>query len=312
MREIAGSIPENSRSLISTIVQNVIGERTDSIDHIKGAGMNNSVTVAHTPCGRFVVRTNVESHLLRFQREAWCFRQLESTPVLTPKVIGCGVIESRSYSVAPFIDGSKAIGSEIDQLRVWKTLGRYASFLNALRSPDVGSPESIYFPTDWRQQVEADVALIFKDNLWLERGLLSATQQKKIRNYLLDASNIAAAQGVCVFDLTIANAVICNSDYERIFLLDLEAANIAPVPYYQLACIAADRGSESEPTKAFFDGYGVRGKEFERIATDLNRLTLYRLMRAPAWARDRYPVLLEENIQRTKSVLARTLKQNSW
>jgi hypothetical protein len=39
MRELAGRIPENSQSLISTIVQKVIGERADSIDHIKGIGM---------------------------------------------------------------------------------------------------------------------------------------------------------------------------------------------------------------------------------------------------------------------------------
>lgn len=312
MRDIAGRMPENSHSLISTILQNVTRECIDSIDHIKGVGMNNAVTVAHTPRGRFVVRTNVESHLFRFQREAWCFKQLESTPVLTPKVLGCGVVDGHSYSVAHFIEGSKPIGNEIDQLRVWKTLGRYASFLNVVRPPEVGSNEAAYFPTDWKQQVDSDVDLVFKDSLWMDRGLLSAVQQERIRNYLLGSANSTAMQGVCVFDLTIANAVICDSDYDRIFLLDLEAANIAPVPYYQLACIAADRGPASAATKAFFEGYGVSGKEFDRIAADLNRFTLYRLMRATAWARDRHPVLLEENIQRAKPVLESTLNQNSW
>jgi hypothetical protein len=207
MRENAGRIPENSRSLISTIVQTVIGERTDSIDHIKGIGMNNSVTVAHTPSGRFVVRTNVESHLFRYQREAWCFTQLEWTPVLTPQVLGYGIVDAHSYSVAPFIEGSKPIGDEIEQLRVWKTLGSYASFLNAVRPPEVGSNESTYFPTNWKQQVDSDVGLIFKDSFWLDRGLLSADQEERIRSYLLETSGISVNHGVCVFDLTIANAV---------------------------------------------------------------------------------------------------------
>jgi hypothetical protein len=312
MREIAGQIPENSRSLISMIVQAVIGERTDSIHHIKGIGMNNSVTVAHTPSGRFVVRTNLESHLFRYQREAWCFKQLDSTPVQTPKVLGCGIVDGHSYSIAPFIEGSKPIGNEVDQLRVWETLGRYASFLNAVRRPEVGSNESAYFPADWKQQVDSDVDLIFKDNFWLNRGLLSADQEERIRSYLLETSGISVNHGVCVFDLTIANAVICDSDYDRIFLLDLEAANVAPVPFYQLACIAADRGPESKETKAFFEGYGVDSREATRIAAELNLFTLYRLMRATAWARDRYPDLLEENIQRTKAVLESTLKRNSW
>jgi hypothetical protein len=312
MREIAGRIPENSRSLISTIVQTVIGERTDSIDHIKGIGMNNSVTVAHTPSGRFVVRTNVESHLFRYQREAWCFTQLESTPILTPQVLGCGIVDAHSYSVAPFIEGSKPIGDEIEQLRVWKTLGRYAAFLNAVRPPEVGSNESAYFPADWKQQVVSDVGLMFKDNFWLNRGLLSADQQERVRDYLVGASGVPVNHGVCMFDLTIANAVICDSDYDRIFLLDLEAANIAPVPFYQLACIAADRGPESKETEAFFEGYGIDSREAGRISEELNLFTLYRLMRATAWARDRYPALLEENIQRTRAVLESTLKRNSW
>ena len=274
--------------------------------------MNNSVTVAHTPRGRFVVRTNVESHLFRFQREAWCFRQLESMLVLTPKVLGCGIVDGHSYSVAPFIEGSKPIGNEVDQLRVWKTLGRYASFLNLVRPPEVGSNQSTYFPTNWKQQVDSDVGLIFKDSFWLDRGLLSVVQQERIRSYLLGTSGIPVNHGVCVFDLTIANAVICDSNYDRIFLLDLEAANVAPVPFYQLACIAADRGPESKETKAFFEGYGVDSREAGRISEELNLFTLYRLMRAAVWARDRYPGLLEENIQRTKPVLESTLKRNSW
>jgi hypothetical protein len=183
MREIAGQIPENSRHLISKFVQKVVGERTASTDHIKGIGMNNSVTVAHTPSGLFVVRTKVESHLFRFQREAWCLKQLEPTPALTPKVLGCGIIDVHSYSVAPFTDGSKPIGNEFDQLRVWSTLGRYASFLKAVRPPEVGSNESAYFPTDWKQQVDSDVGSIFKDKFWLNRGLLSADQQERIRSY---------------------------------------------------------------------------------------------------------------------------------
>jgi hypothetical protein len=307
MREVAGQIPENSEALVSAIVRDVTGEKTDSIEHIKGIGMNNSVTIAHTAHERFVVRTNVESHLFRFQREAWCFAQLESTPVLTPKILGCGIISGHSYSVAPFIVGSKPIGDGIDQLRVWRTLGRYASFLNQVRPPEAGSAETAYFPMGWEQQVASDVGLVFKDSFWLDHGLLSADEQELIRNYLLECASINAPQGVCVFDLTIGNAVICDSDYDQIYLLDLEMANIAPVPLYQLACIAADRGPETEVTKTFLEGYGADGKELGRIASDLNRFILYRLMRAAAWARDRYPRLLEENIQRTQPVLEATL-----
>jgi len=58
MREIAGKIPENSRDLVSAVLRTVTGHQTDSIEHINGMGMNNSVSVAGTAHGRFVVRLN--------------------------------------------------------------------------------------------------------------------------------------------------------------------------------------------------------------------------------------------------------------
>jgi hypothetical protein len=94
----------------------------------------------------------------------------------------------------------------------------------------------------------------------------------------LETSNNSVNHGVCVFDLTIANAVMCDSDYDRIFLLDLEAANIAPVPFYQLACIAADRGPESKEANAFFEGDGVDSGGGRWISGELNRFTLYTLV----------------------------------
>jgi len=76
MREIAGRIPEKSEKLVSAILRNVTGQQTDSVEPTKDIGMNNSVSVAVTSHRRFVVRTNVESHLFRYQREEWCPNQL--------------------------------------------------------------------------------------------------------------------------------------------------------------------------------------------------------------------------------------------
>lgn len=306
MRKVAGNIPENEIALISSILRKVAGVPAESIEHIKGIGMNNAVTVANTAEGRFVVRTNVESHLFRYQREAWCYEQLKGAPVLTPTVLGCGIEDGHAYLVSRFITDSSRIDDTIDHIRVWRILGSYARLLNQVAPPEIGSEASAYFPVLWERQVLDDVALIFKDDLWLKHGLLSARQNDTTRNYLLDCASLEGRLGICQYDLTTANAVICNNDYERVFVLDLESANVAPVPYYQLGCIAAWNGIESESTRAFFEGYGVDNVS----EPELERFTLYRLMRATAWARDRYPSLLSENIARTRPVLERVLKRH--
>lgn len=307
MRDISGCIPENERALVSAILQSVTGCETDSIEHIKGIGMNNAVSVATTRRGRFVVRTNVEPHLFRFQREAWCYQQLQGTPVLTPTVLGCGLCDGYSYSVAEFIAESAPISERVDQLRVWRTLGFYARLLNQIPPPRIGTEAASYFPATWEQQVLDDVALIFKDDLWLTNGLLSSSAQDRAREYLLDCGSSGAPLGICQFDLTTANAVICNGDYERVYLLDLESANVAPVPDYQLGCIAAEKGLESDVTRVFFEGYGV---DIGAVSPRIEQFTLYRLMRATAWARDRQPSLLGENIARTQPLLKRILERD--
>ena len=156
--------------------------------------------------------------------------------------------------MAHFIPDSLPITETVDHIRVWRTLGYYARSLNHIAPPERGSEAASLFPATWEQQVNDDVALIFKDDLWLAQGLLSSGQQDALRRYLLECARSTAPQGVCQFDLTTANAVICNNDYERVYLLDLESANIAPVPYYQLGCIAAEKGPEAASTRAFFEG----------------------------------------------------------
>lgn len=309
MRDVSGYIPENDRALVSAILHKVTGLKTDSVEHITGAGMNNAVSVATTTQGRFVIRTNVQSHLFRFQREAWCYRQLQGTSVLTPIVLDCGIHDSYSYSVAEFITDSAPITKDVDQLRVWRTLGLYARLLNRIPPPQDDTDATSHFPVTWEQQVLDDVEVIFKDDFWLAHDLLTPSTQAAARSYLFDCISPGTPRGICQFDLTVANAVICNNDYERVYLLDLEWANIGPVPDYQLGCIAADKGLESDITRAFFEGYGV---EVCQASARIEQFTLYRLMRATAWARDRQPGLLAENIARTRRMLERALKRNFY
>lgn len=304
MRDQAGDIPQNTDRLLVAIVQSAVGQPVHSVQHIRGIGMNNSVSVVTTPTGRLVVRTNVESHLFRYQREAWCYRQLASTPVPVPQVLATGVMNGCSYSLARFIEGSAPITPDSDQLHIWRTLGGYGRHLNALKPPDSQSERSALFPQDWHAQVAADVGLIFKDSLWQDRGLLTALQQEQVHRRLLSCASPAHPLGICQFDMTTANAVVCADEGSKVYLLDLESANIAPVPFYQLACIAAERGPNSEVTRAYFEGYGA---DIELMGPDFSLFLLYRLMRATAWARDRYPALLDENIERTRPTLLASL-----
>lgn len=308
MRKVAADIPENSLELIATIVRKVTGLETKSIEHISGKGMSNAVTKAYTAEGRFVVRTNIDSHLSRYEREAWCIKQLKKTPVLTPEILGCGIEGAHSYSLAPYIEDSTSIHDGNDIIRVWRILGEYASYLNKIKPPEINDPAIQYFTESWERQIVDDVETIFKDDFWVNRNELSYEQQNRLREYLLGNATFNAPQGICQFDLSIGNALICNSNYNKIYLIDFEWVNIAPVPFYQLACISADKGYRSEISNSFFAGYGVTTKQATDIDLELNRFILQRVMRATAWARDRCPSLIDANIKRSRAVIDRTFR----
>jgi len=229
--------------------------------------------------------------------------------VPVPEVLECGIAEGHSFSAARFIEGSSPISSRFEELRIWRTLGKYAAALNSIGECIVESDEQArdYFPMRWQQQVTADVGLIFRDNMWVDRNEVTSEQQEWLREYLQYSAHLPGSQGVCQFDLTIGNALICDTDYDRIFLIDLEWANIAPAPLYQLACIAAEHGPESSITQAFFEGYGLSLHVAVEEFPDLYRLILLRAMRATAWARDRAPTLLDANLRKTSPILKRVL-----
>jgi hypothetical protein len=312
LRQVAGQIPENSNRLVATIVQKVVGQEVRTFEQIKGYGFNNAVTIADTSAGRFVVRTNVDSHLFRFHREAWCYQRLGERGVLVPEVIGCGIEAGHSFSLAHYIEDSVPIHPALDQSRVWKILGRYAAIMNSITESVVDGDGQTrdWFPVKWREQVAGDLDLIFKDNFWVGRKEITENQEGKLRDDLQQIADLECPRGVCQFDLTTGNARICESNYDRIYLFDLEWANVAPVPYYQLACIAAEHGPESEVTAAFFEGYGVSYRSLIEEGAELSRFTLLRAMRAAAWARDRAPNLLEENLRKTRPLIERFIGSN--
>lgn len=299
MRKIAGMIPSNPPALVDSIVRTVVGVEAISIEHIEGKGMSNAVSVATTSEGRFVIRTNVVSHLVRFRREAWCFEQLRRDPVLVPEVLACGTIEDYSYSVARFIEASAPIDNAVDTIRIWRILGGYAAHLNKIPEP-MDEPARTFFPSTWADQVVTEINLIFKDDLWIQRAHRTVSEIHRLREILVQCAMDSVPRGVCQFDLTCANAVIQNFDYEKVYLLDLEWACIAPVPSYQLACIAAENGVDAASTKAFYEGYGLTDAVLAEHQEQISLLTLFRVMRATAWARDRCPALLDENVRRSK------------
>lgn len=285
------SLPDGKWVAIYSIIEAATGDRALAFAPVDGPGMCNEVTVVSTASGRFVVRTNQESHLSRYQREGWCLERAHEAGIPVPRVISCGVESGRAYSVAAYIEESSAIGEHHDQLAVWKALGSHAARLNQV--PLVGEHgaqgAAQHFELSWGRTIRPELEMVFRDDYWTETGILTEAQSRKLQTDLYRCSEIDAPLGICQWDIGPDNSRIRNNNDKDIVLLDLEWVVVAPVPHYQLACVATPCGLSSKTMDAFVSGYGLSKAEFNDLLPDLKRLMVLRSMRSVRWAQDRKP-----------------------
>ncbi len=284
-------VPNQECVAIAEIVRKETGQEPTGFAPIDKLGMSNKVLIVSTTSGRLVVRTNSVGHLPKYQKEAWCLRKAHDVGIPVPLVIACGSTAGLSYSISRYIEESLPIDERFDHQRVWTVLGGYAARLNSIPITGCGSEmlSAGRFKHSWEQELGAELAIVFRDDFWRQSGLLSATQVSEVRREIENCALIQANSGVCHWDIGLNNARIRHYNYADIFLLDLEFSLAAPVPHYQLACVAQPHGASSPEMKAFTAGYGIPDETLAEISPDLERLVVLKCMRSVRWAQDRRP-----------------------
>lgn len=91
---------------------------------------------------------------------------------------------------------------------------------------------------------------------------------------------IDAKSGICQWDVSCANARIRKGNYDDTVLLDLEFAIAAPVPHYQLACVAKPYGVLSREMNAFTSGYGLSEDQLIEMMPTVKALVALKVMRS--------------------------------
>jgi hypothetical protein len=283
--------PPKADPIFFQIIRDSIGADATGFSPIDGSGYSNDVMIASTVDGRFVIRTNSLEHLSKYEKEAWCLEQAHLVGIPVPRVIAFGTKDSKSYSIARYIEDSAPIDDRFDNLRVWKTLGSYMAGLNGI--PVVGSGERMLSPgcfeSSWQDVLNKEIAIVFRDNYFEEHGIFPKSALASLRHKLQECGAIDAKSGICHWDVSCANARIRNGNYDDIILLDLEFAIAAPVPHYQLACVAKPYGVLSREMTAFTSGYGLSENQLMEMMPDVKALVALKLMRSVRWGQDRRP-----------------------
>ncbi len=307
----SGTNPENNinsfaRDVTSAVVERAIGFRPTAIEPILGRGMSADVMVAQTGIGRFVVRMKDANWLPSFKKEAWCLEQVHERGIPVPRVIEYGIEKDRAYSVAKFVEGTTPIDAGFDRLRVWETLGRYAKILNDIPVSGFGpnmTSEGQFSLASWKEMFEPEIWIVFRDDIWERRGILSSQQVTRLQTLVEEYSTLPGKAGICQWDMCCENALIRNGDVNDIILLDLDQAVSVLTPHYQIAYVAKARGLESEIMQAFLKGYGLSKETFGESLSFVKRFLVLQSMRSVRWAEDRNPAWIDRNLDNARREL---------
>lgn len=288
------------------IVRTVTGLRPLAVELITGRGAGCDVAIVETSDARFVVRLKSASQLSNFEKESWCLEEAHQRGIPVPRAISTGIVGERAYSLAHFVKESMPIPYDGNRLAVWRKLGSYAAKLNEIPVMGFGSrmiSEGHFELATWEQMLSPQLETAFCDDFWIKSGILKDHQEIRLRQSLSELASLQASSGVCQWDICCENALIRNGNFEDVVLLDLEQAEAAPTPYYQLSSVAKTRGFYSEETQAFIAGYGISEYDLERMLPDLKRLSVLQTMSSVRWAQDRNPNWLERNVVNAKEAI---------
>lgn len=271
---------------LSKVVAESTGETVKKCEPILGRGISNNVVVVSTTGGQFVLRLNKIEHAPFYQKEAWCLEQAHSLGIPVPRVLAHGCSTNFAYSIARFIDDAIPARDLADATPVWKALGHYARLLNGIKVEGLGdimtAPGKFSLTRD--EVVSGELRVLFQDpTLWRERLGWSSRKITAAFNCINSLRRSELALGLCNFDIGPGNSMVRGFASPEIIIHDLDMACAAPVPHFQLACVAQSQGLRSSATKAFVEGYGNDGID-ESLQRELDPFVLMRHMRSIRWA----------------------------
>lgn len=251
----------------------------------------------------FIVGEGPERYVIRFARdpqradefavERWCAQRAAAHGVPTPDVLASGVMNDVAYGVQRFAPGMA--GDTLTDPELWGTLGSYGHVINSI-PPDDSAPDGLFsrfgrdLPAAWKAHLDYNVGELDVNDPLLAMGVYLASQQDRLKQTLIELSDIPMRFGLSHGDLSTRNLVVPAG--QRPMLIDWGSATYGPVPLTDLLVLERAARTTGSPTgtelRAFAMGMHVNLEQLRPTLSEYRQLHLLDLVRwAMAWRPDR-------------------------
>lgn len=274
--------------IVTSIIESATGRPPLDMRPIQGQGASNQVWDVATGQGPLILRLSPYRDTLScYQKEAWCLDAAADAGIPSPAVAGFGLMEETAWMLQTKIEGQPGNLWDGDPVALWREMGRLAAILNTIPVEGYG----------WQGNV-TDGSLRFNDDHWaatlhkLQNYMFSS--DVLVRNNILSARETVAASGIIAGleswkfapvlthgDLFPKNVIVGGDG--TVHLIDYGGAAGGRSLFFELNSICALEPNPRLPA-AFCEGYGLSGREFEALKTELAPLVLMRSLSHAIWA----------------------------
>ncbi len=265
---------------IYSFFEAVTGLTPHNVKRASGKALCNEVWDISSGRDSLILRLNHKHELDTYHKEAWCMEAAAKVGIPSAVPIGSGINDGTAWMLQSKIEGT--VGSEWsgNPLQLWKQLGRLSAMLHTI--PVGGYWDDIQYSgkqlspvKSWSECLDARIEHLFGEDLFLRHRVFTAEQNQLAKDTVGELYKLDFSPVLVHFDLTPKNTIMGASG--EVSLIDYEGAGGGYGAISELATIATfDKGPGV--VKAYCDGYGISGDQFECMQAPLSQISLLRAL----------------------------------
>lgn len=262
--------------MVEAVIEHHFGKRPRSLKKL-GSAFTNFVYDVETDEGNFVVR--VSGHPAKMQyfiKEQWAVARARERGVPAPEILEVGnEVIPTPYMIVRKVEGGSAL-THPERLKIINEMGRYSSVINTVPTSGFGhvfdwSNNTLSKKETWKDFLEKDLEIDKRLGIFEKNEIFPKKDFERLCRRVDDMRAWDMSPTLNHSDMRLKN-VLVNEEGKITGILDWENCVSAIAPHWEISIAIHDLTIDEK--HAFLDGYGIREKDFAKIADGVKTINI--------------------------------------
>jgi aminoglycoside phosphotransferase (APT) family kinase protein len=260
----------------AAVLKHHFGKRPSHVERLHG-GVANHVFEAKVGRQEVVVHiSDKPEKLQKFQKEQWAVRQARAQKVPAPEILEVGdSLIGLPYMISIKLRGQDASACH-NRIEVARGMGQYAARIHAIPTSGFGSVfdwsrNQLSRKRSWRSFLDEELDIKGRLNLLETHQMLTPAHLKKLRSQVRTIRLWKGHPSLTHGDLRLKN-ILLDDKGKICAVLDWENSTSNLAPYWEFSIALHDLSIDEK--EAFLEGYGIKPREYARMAADIKALNI--------------------------------------